>query len=136
RSPEPTAEVRDHLRMVPDGSVVTAAAGGVASVLVLPLDVVGLIVPPRLHSRRLLRRDLQLHLYARPPHTDRIARDAARRRSAQHRTGLEVVDRPMPGAGDLFTRHTALAQRTATVRARVVDGVETAIHVEEGDLLP
>src|SRR5215470_4085183 len=42
----------------------------------------------------------------------------------------------MPGAGDLFTRHPALAQRTATVRAGVVDGVETTIQVKEGDLPP
>ncbi len=41
----------------------------------------------------------------------------------------------MPGARDLLTRHPALAQRTATVRAGVVNGVETATDVEEGDLL-
>src|SRR5262249_15875671 len=120
RNPEPAAEVRDHLRMLPGVSVVTGAAGGGGSVLGLPLDVVGLIVPPRLRPRPRLRRDLHLHLYGRTLHADRIARDAARRRSAQHRTGLDVVDSPMPGARDLPTRHTALAQRTATVRARVV----------------
>src|SRR5205823_13612205 len=80
--------------------------------------------------------DLHLDLYVRSLHADRVARDAAWRGRPQHGAGLDVVDGPMPRARDLLARYLALRERTATVRAGVVDGVEAPVKVEESDLLP
>src|SRR5438128_1319083 len=54
----------------------------------------------------------------------------------EHCAGLNVVDGSMPRAGDLLARHLALRERAATVRAGIVNGVEVALDVEEGELLP
>src|SRR5204863_7154536 len=91
---------------------------------------------PRLGAVQPVRCDLHLDLYVRSLHADRVARDAAWRGWAQHGAGLDVVDGPMPRARDLLARHLALGERAAAVRAGVVDGVEAALQVEEGDLLP
>src|SRR5439155_11344131 len=79
---------------------------------------------------------LYLDLYVRSPYAHGVTRDPARRRWAQHRAGLDVVDGPVPRARDLLARHLALGERAAAVRAGVVDGVEAPLQVEEGDLLP
>src|SRR5438128_5791526 len=79
---------------------------------------------------------LHLDLYVRSPYAHGVARDPARRGWAQHRAGLDVVNRPVPRARDLLARHLALGERAAAVRAGVVDGVEAPLQVEEGDLLP
>src|SRR5207244_4239891 len=72
----------------------------------------------------------------RSPYAHGVTRDPARRGWAQHRAGLDVVNRPVPRARDLLARHLALGERAAAVRAGVVDGVEAPLQVEEGDLLP
>src|SRR5262245_8727026 len=40
----------------------------------------------------------------------------------------------MPRTGDLLARHLTLRERASAVRARVVDGVEAPIEIEERDL--
>jgi hypothetical protein len=50
--------------------------------------------------------------------------------------GPDVEFRVVPGAGDDHSHQRALPQRPAFVGAGVVDGVEGAGHVEEGDAAP
>src|SRR6266403_1453182 len=77
--------------------------------------------------------DLHFDLYVRSLHADRVARNAARRGWAEYGAGLDVVDGSVPRARDLLARYLALTERTAAVRAAVVNGVEAAVHVEEGE---
>jgi integrase len=83
-----------------------------------------------------VRGDLYLDLYVRSLDTHGVGRDPARGGRAEHLTGLDVVHRSVPRARDLLARHLALRERAASVRAGVVDGVETPLQVEESDLLP
>src|SRR2546422_390887 len=94
------------------------------------------IAPPRLGAVQPVRCDLHLDLYVRSLDTHGVSRNAAWGGRPEHCAGLDVVDGPMPRARDLFARYLALRERTATVRAGVVNGVEAALQVEEGDLLP
>jgi len=78
---------------------------------------------------------LHLDLDVCPLDAHRVRLNAARRRRSQHGTRLDVVDCPVPGAGDFAAGDFALGQRPTTVRAGVVDGVEGAIEIKEGDCL-
>src|SRR3989442_14114170 len=91
---------------------------------------------PRLGAVQPVRCDLPLDLYVRSLDAHGVSRNAAWGWRPEHCAGLDVVDGPMPRARDLLARYLALRERTAAVRAGVVNGVEAALDVEEGDLLP
>src|SRR4029453_2614017 len=64
-----------------------------------------------------------------------IAPDPVRCRWPQRGAGPDAVDGPVPRARDRLAQYLALGQRTAAVRARVVDGGEAPLEIEEGELL-
>jgi hypothetical protein len=50
-----------------------------------------------------------------------------------HFPSLEIELPAMPGAGDDAALQFSLAQRTAPVKASVVDGIERSIYIEKGN---
>src|SRR5438128_11615333 len=78
---------------------------------------------------RSLRSDLHLDLYVRSLDAHGVSRNAAWGWRPEHCAGLDVVDGPMPRARDLLARYLALRERTAAVRAGVVNGVAAALDV-------
>src|SRR3989441_3247419 len=92
--------------------------------------------PPRLGAVQPVRFELDLDLYVGSLDAHGVSRNAAWGRRPEHGAGLDVVDGPMPRARDLPARHLTLRERAATVGAGVVNGVEAALQVEEGELLP
>jgi hypothetical protein len=75
--------------------------------------------------------DFHLNVVTSDP--DRIGRNRERRRWADHLSGSDVEDRPVPRTRYLVARQHALRKRTAPMGAGVVNGMKRSSDIEQGD---
>src|SRR4051794_26375087 len=69
-------------------------------------------------------------------HADVVGRLGVRRRTTLDRAVLEAEDRAVPRARDGPAAHLALVERSAAVRAAVVQRLELALVADEQDRRP